>query len=463
MRWLDTHGLGAGRFELLLCSDGRVLPWPESMSPPVGASRLGLLPELLPRDALLMPSAVDAHVHLREPGHIRKEGIINGTRAAAAGGVTFLLDMPNNVPPTTTAEGVKHKRALFRKKSLVRWGLFAEASPRNPFMQALFLRRAGCVGAKVYMAERPAFVDAERLAETFGAWRLLALHAELSWEFQKGNELLHHERRPRQGVLTALTVIEGAVSCLPLDMRPRLVLCHISTRDELEWLCSMRARGFDIWAETCPHYLLFTQDQLGEQGALLQVNPPLRELQDQVALLRAVADGTIDFVSSDHAPHMPSEKAAPFGAPSGIAGIEWTLPALMQFVEKGVLSWERLGALTRTGASRCYGLEGVFSSYVPPCSAPFPPSRWGDFTLLSRAGPPALPPVTRAGAGPYAGAALDWRVELSVVGGWPVFLGPGLAPLGQLLGAQAGPWSEPDLAGRIFRPPPPNVDLEFKV
>ena len=311
-------------------------------------------------DEIVVPGLIDAHVHLREPGQAYKEGIANGTAAALKGGVATVLDMPNNRPPVATRERFEEKRALFARKARVNYGLFWQATDGGgPAPET-------AAGAKIYMAQSsslPAIRDADALARIFRIQDLVVVHAEderrffrdVEKRFPRCGKFAHHLRRPRAAALAALANVEIALRKTPAKARPRLVVAHCGTVEELAWVRKMKRAGYDVWAETCPHYFLLTEDDYLLRGAALQVNPPLRTEEDRAAIHDAVKNGGIDFVSTDHAPHAPAEKAGK-NPPSGIAGIEWLGPILLTLAKRGDISWKRYLELSGQNAARCYGI-----------------------------------------------------------------------------------------------------------
>ncbi|MBI4821286.1 MAG: dihydroorotase family protein [Deltaproteobacteria bacterium] len=338
------------------------------------------------RGCKLLPGIIDPHTHLRAPGQTRKEGVDRGTKAAVAGGVTTILDMPNNRPPTSTPARLLQKRSIFERLSRCNFGLFAHATRRGPTCDSTRI-----AGAKIYMAKSSpleAIRDVDALTHVLSSYSRVAVHAEDDSCFVEGPT--HLERRPREAVTQALHNLEAALA--RVKHPPRLVLCHATTVEELEWLRKMKART-DVLGETCPHYLLFTNRDVERVGPRMQVNPPIRLQRDREALLAALQDGTLDFVASDHAPHLLSEKAGP-KPPSGIAGIEWMYPLVGHFVDRGVISWARAVELFSANAARCYGIEG---------RAEVKEGRVADLTLLCPAhrARPRREPITGAGWTPY--------------------------------------------------------------
>ncbi|HOT27796.1 MAG TPA: dihydroorotase family protein [Candidatus Ozemobacteraceae bacterium] len=354
---------------------------------------------------LALPGLIDAHTHFREPGGCPKEGIANGSRAALAGGVTTVLDMPNNRPTCSTPARLEAKKSLFRRKCRTNWGLHILASTTAPVPEAI-------ASAKVFMSpsgQARAVVSVDELATIFVRYPRVTIHAEDASEFPQGTNLRHHLARPRSAIVNALRKIETAYEKLDARQRPRLALCHISTREEVEWLRTVKRRGWDVWGETCPHYLFFTQTDQQRAGPVLQANPPLRGTEDRAALLEALADGTIDYISTDHAPHLPGEKAS-VRPPSGIASIEWFLPLLASLADRGSISWKRLLQIACENPTRCFDI---------PLRNGIKPGNIADIVFISPAGAylPDRKIVTRAQVNPYAGFTFTRRVEAVLVNG----------------------------------------------
>jgi dihydroorotase len=355
-RWLNRRG----EFESghIVITDGRI-------------AKLSCDPAPASADALdasgmtVLPGAIDSHTHFREPGQVYKEGIVNGSKAAMKGGVTTVLDMPNNKPPCNTEERLAEKRKLFSEKCLVNWGLHIEASAgthqssssgpsggRLPSSSAV-------ASAKIYMAkssDSDPITDPETLASVFSRYRVVSIHAE-DETLLKPQENVHHKARPKEAIASALDKIEVAYQLLPDISRPRVVLCHVSTALEAQWLLKMKEAGADIWGETCPHYLFFTCDDYLAKGARFKVNTPLRDESDRRAVTKALIEGPVDFLSTDHAPHTPEEKKSD-NPPSGIASIEWYLQILLHLVDEGHLTWKRFLEVSSANAAGCYSIQG---------------------------------------------------------------------------------------------------------
>jgi len=307
------------------------------------------------------------------------------------------------------------KKELFRKKSHVNWGLMLHTTERIP--EAV---QGQIKSAKIYMAKSsalPAITSQETIRKLMQHFPLVSFHAEDESEFDSSPEAsrLHHEKRPRTAITTALNKIEQALKSLTEDQQPRTVICHMNTADEVEWLKRMKSDGFDVWGETCPHYLYFTQDDYIEKGALFQVNPPIRTKADQDALRQAIAERTIDFIGTDHAPHSKSEKES-VKPPSGIAAIEWLMPQMLNFVDAGLLSWKRFHELMSSNAAACYNIEGRGSIKA---------GSFADLVFVKRLEKPQASSSvqTKAGINLYEKFDFKWRVESTIVNGVLKFSG----------------------------------------
>jgi dihydroorotase len=319
----------------------------------------------------LLPALIDPHVHLRTPGAEHKENWESGARAALAGGITTVFDMPNNTPACITKECMIEKRALIdsqlqRTGIPLRYGVYLGADKHNlheiaqiqPLAAALKIFMGSTTGNLV-MDDPQALDNAFKLAAEHDL--LVAVHAEdehiLQSRYQQFFHLnypaAHSEIRDRQAAVVAT---EQALE-LCAKYRTRLYLLHVSTKEEVELIRRAKKAGLPIFAETTPHHLFLSIEDYAQWGTLVQMNPPLRTREDQAALWEAIRDNTFDTIGSDHAPHTLEEKAKGFGkAPSGTPGLETTLPLLLNAYHDGRLSLERIVSLTRTNAEKAFRL-----------------------------------------------------------------------------------------------------------
>jgi dihydroorotase len=316
--------------------------------------------EIVDLDGLLvLPGVIDAHVHAREPGATHKEDFRSVSEAALAGGVTAFLDMPNNRPPTTDLAALQEKRKLASAKCLVHYGFFLGATSSN----ARALNAIGNVpGVKIYLGSSTGDLLVDNLrdltrivAETN---KRLVIHAEdeqiLRYFSEKcGPSAAHHELRDPVAAVVAV-----AECCLLAErFRRRIHLAHISAREEVGFLRLHKTPG--ITCEVCPHHLLLSSQFSVEKGALGKTNPPLREPESLAALWDGLQDGLIDIIATDHAPHTLDEKRLGVpSAPSGVPGIETSLPLVLDAALGGKLSLQRVQNLMCARPAEVFGMVG---------------------------------------------------------------------------------------------------------
>ena len=317
----------------------------------------------------ILPGLIDIHLHFNEPGRADWEGAATGSRALAAGGGTLFFDMPlNSSPCTVHAKYFDEKRAALESASITDFALWGGLIPGN-IGELAELAGRGAVGFKAFLCASglPEFPRADDLTLYEGmkeAARLglpVAVHAE-SEEITKrlSKRIAEAGRRDIAAFLESRPVIAEveAISRAGLLAREtgcRLHIVHISSGQGVAAALEARSLGTDISLETCPHYLLFTEDDLLRIGALAKCAPPLREPSERDALWASVLRGEVDVIGSDHSPCPPEMKRREnfFDIWGGIAGVQWTLPAL---IDKG-LELPQLAALTSGNAARRFGVD----------------------------------------------------------------------------------------------------------
>ncbi len=322
---------------------------------------------------VVFPGVVDAHVHFNDPGRADWEGWEAGTRGAAAGGVTTVVDMPlNSLPPTTTADALGQKIAAASGAALVDFALWGGLVSPDP-SPLRTLHERGVVGFKAFMsdsgvAEFPSLPDealdeALRSAASFGA--LVAVHAEDETATREGGERMRAAgrrdpsawaaSRPPGSEVRAIERLGAAAR----SAGARVHVVHASSGAAVDAVARERARGADVTVETCPHYLWFDDGDLARVGPALKCAPPLRDAPAREALWRRLEQGTIDLVASDHSPCPAERKRCGdddiWLAWGGIAGIQSTLPVLLtEAVHRRGLSLPTLARLLSAGpAQRC--------------------------------------------------------------------------------------------------------------
>ncbi len=300
--------------------------------------------EILDCDGLVAaPGLVDLHVHLRDPGQTQKEDVFSGCRAAAAGGVTSLLAMPNTAPSMDSPERVeallskaKEADAAVYTAACITEGLRGE---RPTDLAAL--RRAGAIALSDDgrpVKNTACLLEALKRAPELGM--IVTAHCEDQY-LAEGGLLNEGEVSRFLGVKGIPNAAEDCGTARELaaaaSVDAPIHICHVSTRGSVALIREAKARGVKVTAETCPHYLLLTEEALRKRDADYRMNPPLRSEADRQALLEGLKDGTIDAIATDHAPHTPEEKADFLTAPNGSIGMETSLAAALTALE-GVLT-----------------------------------------------------------------------------------------------------------------------------
>jgi len=342
---------------------------------------------------LVLPGLVDLHTHLREPGYEQSETVLTGTRAAAAGGYTAVFAMANTSPVADTAGVVEQELSLGERAG------YATVQPIGAVTVGLAGERLAELGA---MASSRARV---RVFSDDGSCVSDPLLMRRALEYVKAFDgvIAQHAQDPRltegaqmnEGGLSGQLGLAGwpAVAeesiiardvLLAEHVGSRLHVCHVSTAGSVDVIRWAKARGIDVTAEVTPHHLLLTEDLVASYDARYKVNPPLRRNEDVVALREALADGTIDIVATDHAPHPVESKDCEWdAAANGMVGLESALSVVhAAVVDTGRLSWSdvarvmssapaRIGRLHGHGAGIVVGASAELALYDPAASREF--------------------------------------------------------------------------------------------
>jgi dihydroorotase len=345
-------------------------------------------------DRLILPGLVDIHVHFREPGHVYKEDFSSGTRAAAVGGVTTVLDMPNNATPISTAELFRAKCDIVRPKAQVDFGLYGIILQENAAELEL-MAREGAIGFKLYMGETTGhnpcpddgvIFNAFRIAARLGAF--VGIHAENNPVMQLLKRELRESGRtdPRAHLDSRPPFIEAeAISraaYLAEAAGNRLHVHHLSTRDGLIAALTARERGVDLSIEALVGHLLLDDSAYERLGNLVEINPPIRQREHAEALWGAIDRDQVDCLATDHAPHAADEKAREnvWECPGGFIGVETMLPLLLTQVATGRLTMEQLVRLTSEQPARLMRIYPRKGSLMIGADADFvlvdPDQRW---------------------------------------------------------------------------------------
>lgn len=322
-------------------------------------------------DEVLIPGVVDTHVHVNEPGRTEWEGFASATAAAAAGGVTTIVDMPlNSIPPTTSVEALEAKRAAARGRCAVDVGFWGGAVPEN-LGRLGALHEAGVFGFKAFLSPSgvPEFghLTADQLslaaAEIAEFGGLLIVHAEdpdvlvdAEGYSAAGDYAGFLASRPDLAEIAAIERVVAAVRATGV----RAHILHLSSARALAVLAAAKADGLPITVETCPHYLSFAAADIGSGATQYKCCPPIRSAANREALWQGLADGVIDTVASDHSPSTAQLKFAGGGhfgrAWGGIAGLQVALPAVWTAAAARGLGLESVLGWMCEGTARLVGL-----------------------------------------------------------------------------------------------------------
>ncbi|HET9379580.1 MAG TPA: allantoinase AllB [Streptomyces sp.] len=391
-------------------------------------------------DDVLLPGLVDTHVHVNDPGRTEWEGFWTATRAAAAGGITTLVDMPlNSLPPTTTVDHLRVKRKTAAGKAHVDVGFWGGALPGN-VADLRPLHDAGVFGFKAFLSpsgvEEFPHLDQERLARSLAEIAafdgLLIVHAEdphhLDAAPQRGGPkyadfLASRPRGAEDSAIAALLEQAGR-----LDARVHVL--HLSSGDALPLIARAKADGVRVTVETCPHYLTLTAEEVPDGASEFKCCPPIREAANQDLLWRALADGTVDCVVTDHSPSTADLKTGDFAtAWGGISGLQVSLPAVWTAARARGHTLEDVARWMALHTARLAGLDGRKGAVAPGHDA--------DFAVLApdetfTVDPAALQHRNRVTA--YAGRTLYGVVKSTWLRGERIAADGGFtAPKGRLL------------------------------
>ena len=371
----------------------------------------------------VLPGIIDDHVHFREPGLTEKADIDSESRAAAAGGMTSFFDMPNTVPQTTTLEALEEKFALAAQKSHVNYSFFFGATNNNV---ALFdqLDEHRIPGIKLFMGSSTGnmLVDRrESLERIFSSARLpIMAHCEdtdiinrnmavAKRRYGDDPEVAHHpEIRSEEACYESTRL---AVE-LAQKHQARLHIAHLTTAKELELIA-----GEGITAEATVSHLYFSDSDYATLGTRIKCNPAIKTAQDRAALRQALNDGRIAVIGTDHAPHLLSQKEGGCArAASGMPMIQFSLVTMLELVDEGVLSLERLVELMCHNPARLFEVRNrgfLREGYQADIVLVRPEAVWKVTKDVIQ---------SKCGWSPMEGHTFNWRVERTLCNGHSVYV-----------------------------------------
>lgn len=369
----------------------------------------------------LIPGVIDDHVHFREPGLTQKATIATESRAAAAGGVTSYMEMPNTVPQTTTLKALKEKYAIAAKESLINYSFFFGATNSNVGEFAKLNTKRVC-GIKLFMGSSTGnmLVDnREKLENIFKKAKALelpvAVHCEDGNIITRNAQRVISEAGENPGV-EYHPIIRSAEACyestrcaveLARRFGTQLHVMHISTARELNLLGDS-----NVTAEATPAHLTFCDKDYKRLGTKIKCNPAIKSEEERDALRKAIADGRIDIIGTDHAPHLPEDKiGGALKAASGMPSIQFSLLVMLRLVDEGALT------ITTLVEKMCHAPARIFNidkrGYIEK-------GFHADFVLLNPDAPHTVTAdciISKCGWSPFEGETFNWRVEQTWVNG----------------------------------------------
>lgn len=389
----------------------------------------------------LLPGAIDIHFHVRAPAYPERGTVASETRAAAAGGVTTVFEMPISKPCCATPEVVRSRRALFAREAYVNFALYGAPGTLEPSdIQGMV--DEGVIGFKIFMTEAPKGRDDEFVGlclpdegSQYEALRLVAETGKVLVVHAESNELLNHfsEKVRRTGRNDPEThgesrppVVEAVAIAKLLTMNRELGakvhIAHVSCEAAAEALRLHKESGMDVTGETCPQYLRFTEAELARVGSYAKINPPLRRTTDIEALWRALENGTLMAVTTDHSPFTQAEKERArtdiWAAPPGAPGVEELLLGMLDAVRKGRLTLERAVELVSSNGAKRFGLYPRKGAIVPGADADLVLVDLNSTTTIRKE---ALQTEARLCDLLYDGVTFAGQVMTTFVGGEPVY------------------------------------------
>jgi dihydroorotase len=409
---VDAEHASPRRLDILVSAEGKIEKVAPEIAPPAGAEVIDCAGKIL------LPGLFDMHVHLREPGREDEETIATGARAAVRGGFTGIVAMPNTDPPIDTGGLVRFVHTLAREQSPIPvWtsGCITKGRAGQQLADIADMHRQGAVmitddGDPV--ADPYLFRRALEYARHFDL--LVACHCEVP-ELSRGGAMNEGARSYKLGIPGIPACSEEISIARDLELArlagARIHIQHVTTARGLDIIRRAKQDGVRVTCEVSPHHLLLNEDDITDYDTNFKMNPPLRTVADNEALLAGLLDGSIDALATDHAPHTEFEKNLDFAsAPFGITGLETALPSLYErLVRPGKLPWDVLVRAFSETPRRILGME-----------APgFREGESADFVVFNPAGQTKVDPETMASKSrntPFIGQSLTGAVEQVTLG-----------------------------------------------
>ena len=335
----------------------------------------------------ILPGCIDTHCHFRDPGVTQKEDFTTGTQAAIAGGVTTVFDMPNTNPSVLSAKDLQWKADYFSKKAYADYGIWGLALGKLNLDELPALCASGVSAVKFFWGYAinaktkaliynydPKDTDVilppgdgevyELFSEMAKTGKIIAIHAENNELIQTLTDKLKQSGRTdyealvdsRPALAEALTIQTAAL--LAKATGAHLHILHLTSKMGVDIIRKAKAEGVHITAETCPQYLFLSSKDYDTVGPMMKVYPVIKHEEDRLALWQGLFDGTVDFMASDHAPHLISEKQGPlFSIPAGMCGVETMLPLMLNEVSRGKITLPFIAKVLAKNAATTYNLK----------------------------------------------------------------------------------------------------------
>ena len=390
--------------------DGRIISVSQGLEAPASAVSIDL------HNAAVFPGFVDVHVHLREPGFSYKETIRTGTLAAARGGFAHVCPMPNLNPVPDSREHLEEQLEIIRRDAVVHvhpYGAITRGEKGETLadLEAMAPDTAGFSddGRGVQSPElmRSAMAEAKRLN------KIIAAHCEDNSLLRGGyiHDGAYAREHGHRGICSESEWGQIARDLeLAAETGVKYHVCHVSAKESVQVIREAKARGVDVTCEVGPHYLVYCDEDLQEDGRF-KMNPPLRSREDRAALIQGVQDGTIDMIATDHAPHSAEEKGRGLEKSAmGVVGLETSFAACYtHLVRPGLISLEKLVDLMHGAPKRRFGFGTELAEGQP-----------ADLTVFDLDAKYTVDPETFQTMGratPFAGCRLFGRCRMTMVGG----------------------------------------------
>jgi dihydroorotase len=408
----------------LLLRSGRI----ERIAPDIAAR--GEVEVLDAGGAWLLPGMIDDQVHFREPGLTHKAGIWSESRAAAAGGITSYMEMPNTLPPTVTLEALADKYAIAARKSLTNYAFYLGATNDNLEVIRALPPGTAC-GIKIFMGASTGNMLVDDEATLAGIFRdapvLIVTHCESTPLIQRNLEAAL-ARYGREIPVTEHPHIRSAEACyrstqtaigLAREHSAPLHVLHLSTGLEMELFEPGPLNGKLVTGEVCIHHLRFDDGDYGRLGNRIKCNPAIKTPADRAALLAALQEGRLDILATDHAPHTRDETASSdyLQAPSGLPLVQDALLAALEFFHDGELGLEDIVLRTAHNPAQRYGI--VERGYLRE-------GYWADLVLVDTASSTAVTRervLSQCGWSPFEGESFRSSIVATLVNGQMVYRG----------------------------------------